>query len=424
MHSLPLVLCALLVLALAVPPARGQQANTMPGTWNVMDFGARADGKSDDTAAIQAALDAAAATGGTVNLPPAQYLVAGSLRVPTGVMLAGAWEMPHHGAYQVGTALLATGSRGNEKGPALIELSQSSGVRGLTILYPEQVADAIVPYPWTIHGQGMHNTVEDVTLVNSYNGIAIGPEGNELHLIRNVFGCVLRRGIFIDSTTDIGRIENVHFNPHYWPRSGHPGGADGNKVLAYMRSHLEAFIFGRTDWQYCTNTFVYGARVGYRFIKTEHGACNGNFLGIAADGGDACVVVEDMQAPGILITNGEFVSFGGDCIVTTPTYQSGSLLLTNCSFWGPIRHIARLEGKGAVNLQQCNLLQYEDKAIVAEAGEITVMATRFNQPHPALSLGEGVAAAVFVGNTTRGKAIIENPHKRQLKMSANVVVGE
>jgi len=412
------------MLAVVVVGTGWGQLAAGKGRWNVMEMGAKADGKTDDTAAIQAALDAAAATGGEVALPPGQYLVAGSLRVPTGVMLSGSWEMPHHGAYNVGTALLATGGRGREQGPALIELSQSSGVRGLTILYPEQRAEAVVPYPWTIHGSGMHNTVENVTLVNSYNGIAIGPEGNELHLVRNVYGCVLRRGVFIDATSDIGRIENVHFNPHYWYRSGHEGAGPVGEgyVLKYMRENLEAFIFGRTDWQYCTNTFVYGAKVGYRFIQTKAGACNGQFLGIAADGGEACVVVEAMQPPGILITNGQFVSFGGDCVVTTPTYTSGSLQLTNCSFWGPIRHIAHLQGAGAVSMHQCHMLQYEQAAIVAEAGEITVSTSRFNQEHPDLVLGQAVKAAVFVGNTTQGKAKIENPHRVPLKQAANMAL--
>lgn len=416
------LMAVLATLSLSWSVAVGAQPTIPQGGYTVTDFGAKADGKTDDTAAIQKALDAAAATGGTVTLPPGQYVVAGSLRVPTGVMLAGSWQMPHHGEYQVGTALLVTGGRGTESGPAAIELAQSSGVRGLTILYPDQVNTNVVPYPWTIHGTGMHNTVEDVTLVNSYNGIAIGPESNELHLIRNVYGCVLRRGVFVDSCTDIGRIENVHFNPHYWTRSGHPGAADMGPTLDYMRKHLDAFIFGRTDWQYCTNTFVYGAKVGYRFIKTKNGACNGQFLGIAADGGEAGVMVEGMQPFGILITNGQFVSFGGDCIVTTPEYKAGSLQLVNCSFWGPIRHIANLQGAGAVFMQQCNMWQYEQAAINAQAGEITVTASRFNAGGPALALGEKVRAAVFTGNTTIGKAQIENPFKVKVQAGNNAAV--
>ena len=42
-------------------------------------------------------------------------------------------------------------------------------------------------------------------------------------------------------------------------------------------------MFARTDWEYVFNTFSYGYALGYHFIQTKSGACNGNFLGIGAD---------------------------------------------------------------------------------------------------------------------------------------------
>ena len=45
----------------------------------------------------------------------------------------------------------------------------------------------------------MHGSVVDVTLVNAYQGIDFGTHRNELHYIRNVFGCCLRKGIYIDA---------------------------------------------------------------------------------------------------------------------------------------------------------------------------------------------------------------------------------
>jgi polygalacturonase len=43
---------------------------------NVMDFGATGDGSTNDTVAIQAAIDSLAATGGTVFFPTGEYLIA------------------------------------------------------------------------------------------------------------------------------------------------------------------------------------------------------------------------------------------------------------------------------------------------------------------------------------------------------------
>ena len=63
------------ILAAADPAA---QSKTV---LNVRDFGARADGKSDDTPAIQRAIKAVSKTGGRVLLPPSEspYLIRGSL---------------------------------------------------------------------------------------------------------------------------------------------------------------------------------------------------------------------------------------------------------------------------------------------------------------------------------------------------------
>jgi polygalacturonase len=50
------------------------------GEFNVRDHGARGDGRTLDTHAIQAAIDSARQTGGTVLFPPGEYL-SGSLHL-------------------------------------------------------------------------------------------------------------------------------------------------------------------------------------------------------------------------------------------------------------------------------------------------------------------------------------------------------
>ncbi len=357
------------------------------------------DGTTDDMAAIQAALDAAGKTGGAVYLPAGQYLVAGSLKVPTGVTLQGSWEGPHHAAITKGSTLLVTGGRGQEEGPAAVELQQSSAIRGFTMLWPEQKWPDIVPYPWAIHGVDMHNTVENVTFANAWQGIKIGRPWSELHLIRNAFGCVLRRGVLIDTTSDIGRVENVHFNPHYWARSGHSSasGAKDMDVANYMAEHLEAFVFGRTDWEYVVNTFVFAAKIGYRFIETDKGACNGQLSGIGADYCRICVQIDGIQSIGIQITNGEFTSHAGEprtAIVTAPG-AGGAAQFVNCNFWANPGGVARLQGKTAVTFGDCHMVDVPAVgAIVAEGGKLVVRGCNFDKPGPAVILKEGVRAAI------------------------------
>src|SRR5450756_1183698 len=69
-----------------------------PDTFSVRDFGAKGDGKTDDTAAFQKALDTAAEAGGGVVLATrGNYFFAGHLNVPRAVTLRGIWEsVPSH----------------------------------------------------------------------------------------------------------------------------------------------------------------------------------------------------------------------------------------------------------------------------------------------------------------------------------------
>ena len=420
------LLPSILVMVFGVAPgarAGDQGMSGQPGVFSVKDFGAAADGVTDDTASIQRAIDEAAKTGGKVYLPPGRYLVAGSLEVKVGVAVVGAHEAPMAIEPLTGTVVMATGGRDNESAPALFELGHSSTVRGLTVWYPEQRPDDIHPYPWTFHLKGFDNTVENVTLVNSYNGISVGPEPNVRHRIRSVVGCVLRRGLRVDGCTDIGRVENVQWHCHWW--SAKSIGGDWEPVFNYMVEHLEAFVFGRTDWEYVTNNFVFPAKIGFRFIQTEKGACNGHFTANGADACETSVLVEAIQPMGLLFTGGQFVAFTGKDPVEVRIAETcnGSVRFVNCAFWGPALHNAVIKGNGFVSFSDCYLSSWKedtkDKAlIVVESGRIQINNSTFATRQPSVELGPGVQHAIIQGNNgiagvrvidnTGGKAIVKD----------------
>jgi hypothetical protein len=100
--------------------------------------------------------------------------------------------------------------------------------------------------------------VQDVELLNSYLGIDASQ--NERHNIRNVTGQPLRRGIWGDAIYDIGRIENVHFNPWWSSRE---------KAYDWQMKNGEAFVLGRAEWEYVLNTFCFGYHIGYKFVETS-----------------------------------------------------------------------------------------------------------------------------------------------------------
>jgi len=399
--------------------------------YNVRVFGAVGDGKHDDTKSFQRALDTAGrARGGIVYAPCGVYLIEGHLTVPTGVTLAGVWQSPtsHAGIRdddqpdpEYGTTLLAVADEGTEEGLPFIHLTTNSTLLGVVIYYPKQdPRSEPKPYPYTIAMRGNNPAVIDVELVNPYNGI--DASDNQRHLIRNVCGQPLRRGIFVDAVYDIGRIENVHWNP-WW--SQYP------EVFDFQAKHGEAFIFGRTDWQYVHNTFCFGYRIGYRFIKTEAGYCNGNFMGIGADDCyEACVLVERCDRFGLLITNGEFVSFRGDhpTMVKVGSENFGTVKFSNCSFWGPNKQIARVSGTGTVSFSDCYFMNWDkDKenraAIQAEGGRLIVRGCDFRPVlsplAPQVRMGPGVTQAVITGNVFEGPAGIINQSKGNVQIGLN-----
>ncbi len=84
-------------LWLAMRPERGSAAEGITDTaLNVRQFGAKGDGKTDDTKSIQSAVDAAAVRGGSVYVPPGVYR-ASELQMRPHVSLAGvpAWDYGH-----------------------------------------------------------------------------------------------------------------------------------------------------------------------------------------------------------------------------------------------------------------------------------------------------------------------------------------
>jgi hypothetical protein len=256
----------------------------------------------------------------------------------------------------------------------------------------------------------MHNTIENITFVNAYNGIRIGHVANsELHLVRNVFGCVLRRGVFVDSTTDIGRLENVHFNPHYWDRSRHPSRPQSENatmlVAGYTTKHLEAFIFGRSDWQSVTSCFVFGAKIGFHFIRTKDGAANAQLVGVGADDCAIPVQIDELQRLGVQFTNSTFMAAGGapgTAIVTAPM-AGGSATFHNCTFWEAPGGIAQLDGLTNVNFSDCQFFGgAKSGAIRAMNGFLTVRGCTFAGQFLSIVLKPEVRAAIISGNMQAG----------------------
>ena len=372
----------------------------LAATVSVMDFGAKADGVADDTAAFRKALDEAAKTSGsTAFAPSGRYLIAGTVTVPANTTLKGEYSGPGR---QGGTVLLATGGKGVVDGKGLLMLAGGSCVRNIAVEYPEQSAESKepVPYPYAITAAGC-TRIEDVFLYNAYQGINL--DGAHANMVRNVWGEPLAVGINSDHTYDISRIENVHFWPYFTL----------NKPLRnWVQAKGVAFQFGRSDWQYCFNTFCYGYHIGYRFFTSQElktsgypgGTTNGNFVGIGADCCGIALDIEDSFAIGVSITNGEFAPFGGTNTrgVLLHKGNTGNVTLTNCSFWAVTDTLAEVQS-GSLNLTACNIHEWgvvkkDAPCFALTGGRLNVNGCTFNKGGFLASLDGPDSRALFANN--------------------------
>lgn len=242
--------------------------------YNVLDYGADNTGNTDCTAIFQKLLDKTYELGGGIVYAPAgRYKISGSLSINRGVVLHGDWQKPDKNkALPEGTLLMAyTGRNGDERSTPFIEMCIESGVENLSIWYPEQDPNNIVPYSPTIR-YGFNNyfgneycNTNNVTLVNSYIGVLFNYDnGGAAPVVKNLYGTTLKKGVEIDKIADVGRIDGVDFSSEYWINSG-LSNAPSNKdsFRNYMKSNSIGIVMRRNDWSYTCNINVDGYMSGY-----------------------------------------------------------------------------------------------------------------------------------------------------------------
>lgn len=393
------------------------------GILQAEDFGASPDGQ-DNTESLQTALDAAASSGGgRVQLNTGNYAVRGNLRIPDNVTLAGNLEFPITASHGQRSTLQAYAGRGEEEGTPFISLGENSGVAGLCVHYPEQTGD-VQPYPWCIQTRGGSSpTIRDCLLVNPYQAIDLGNEQAERHFVSGVYGTPLRRGLSIDRVTDIGRVENVHFWPFFKEALDNPA------MRQFVQQEGEAFIIARSDWQYMSNTFSWGYRVGYRFAESKWGVCNGQFSGIGADACNVSVLVENSAPYGILIDRGQFVAIFGEepRQIHVRSTNRGTVQFNNCSFWGLGDQVACVEGKGHVTFQACNFVDWrptrpEKPCLEVQSGTAIVNACRFGKGGVAVHVAKGVDGAIVNGNLFQAEDAVEIEPGAHAEAAGNLAV--
>jgi hypothetical protein len=398
--------------------------------WNVLRAGAKGDGQFDCTAVFQRTLDSAGkAGGGVVAVPAGRFRLDGCLSIPANVTLQGVYRVPpttgpHAMTNLTGSVLFAYAGRGETNGSPFIRLAgNNSVISGLIIAYPEWKQSDVppIPYPPCVMSQDTENVgISECLLLNPYEGIRLVRAHR--HLVRNVTGYPIWRGLYVDECYDIGHVENVH----YWPFG--VSYEANNPYCKWVNTQGTAFEFARTDWHYVLNTFCFGYGVGYKFSKSAHGSANGNFHGLGADSCQRAVVVDDSQPPGLLISNGEFVgrwsSTDAVCLEIGPQ-AGGKVSLVNCSFWGPIDRCVWMRSPAAqFTASACNFVDWDFRgvgspAIQLDAGKAIIQGCTFNRENIHATISSNVTSAILTGNQAEGGFRVENHAGRRAQIALN-----
>jgi hypothetical protein len=361
-------------------------------------YGATGNGTNDDTAAIQAALNAAGGDGGgVVFLPRGNYLISSHLLVPAQTSLVGVWRAVTAYSQYLGTTLLAVENAGTSSGVPFITLQgDNSTLEGVTIYYPNQVANnPPTAYPWTIRGGGGNNiTIQNVLLVNPYQGIDLATYGCPRHFVRSVYGQPLLVGIAVDQCYDIGRIMDIHFWP-FWSQN--------TNIQAFQSANAVSFDFMRTDWEVVQDVFSWGYSIGARFRASASGSMNGQMSNVNFDNVDIGLQLSDTQPYAVHISNLNIANAGGGTnhIGIQGLPGASGLNVNGASFWGSLYKPVSWNNSGLLTLSNARFLSWQSPqpAVNIISGRAIIQGNYFT---------DNVGVAIRVGPTTDRVMILGN----------------
>ena len=280
------------------------------GASDVKAFGAKGDGKTDDTAAIQAALDGLPEAGGTVTLPPGTYLVK-RLVLKGGASLVGAGRASVLKALPDANEIIAFAS-GEQQGIRISDLMIDGGHfaertepgHGIFLRAPAVVSDLLVERVW------FQNHMTDAIVI-------AGSHGEEHHdlVFRDIdirktgmtHGC----GIIIRSGSNIW-VDRAHI----FEVGAKPNDHRSHGIATLYRSNVTNLRV--------TNCIINGSAGHNIFLGDAHNVSivnnrlarsardsGGNDSGIQAN----CAYAGRMR--GLLISGNEIVDSGGYGVCTS-----------------------------------------------------------------------------------------------------------
>ena len=260
--------------------------NKLREVLSVKDFGAKGDGVTDDTAAINAALSVAAAVQRAVFMPAGTYLVSGVLAVPSGITLYGAgWNT-------------VIKRKDNTSYSPIVSLASFSHLRDLCI--DGNAANQTVTAYAVLGYRVEHARVTNVKVYNNY-GIGVGWSESADCVCTSVTvdGCKANLPGFWNSRQTVGS---------FWMDGRHR-----YIDCVSINNQLDGLILNTPNntiigGRYCKNGYggSYGAALGAGGIYTEDGAVQDGLTIIGAN-------CSDNTEQGINVSANNAVIIGNTC---------------------------------------------------------------------------------------------------------------
>ncbi len=400
-------------------------------TANVMDFGAAADGATDDTKAFQDAIDHVYKQGGgTVYAPAGHYLIKGSLTVKRSVYLAGEWTNPDDtpGKIKDGTVLLAIGNRSKVNGTSLLTIGASAGVLGLTVYYPEQSLDKPAEYPATIlikdnlagDGTQHSSSVQCVTIVNAYRGIA-ADQGCQLPRIDDVYISALDYGFKINKCYDCARITSMHIGPDYWAAFT---GENRATIASQMQKSTTGIILMRTDGQMMYDISIDSCNIGLSLQRNpdDNGETAG-YTNIAKLNITECFtgIKHQYNSASISVATISSSLEGALGVFVQGTADESTLRLYDCEFRIPDDCCVYMgEGDGTLAVQNSTFTGCKGEAVSCQAGILILTNNLFTDCARSYYVSDAARAAAITNNKISGECVSELDEKHSVVQTDSV----
>lgn len=327
----------------------------------------------DNTAAIQAALDEAGANGGgIVYLPSGHYRMNGNLNIPDGVELKGSSDIasvPRNN----GAILEVFAGKGNENAEPFITMGKNSGLRGVTINYPEQTDPTnVLEYPYAVRGnEGVY--IVNLALRATYKGVDLFTNKCDNHYVDYIAGHCFRNVVRVGGNSSNGIVSNIQCNTiayaagesvkyGLWNNSPEEDGPGNNQAYMQNKEDLDFLIVGDCTNEVLYNNFLFGCNKGVVFQNDGNGGATGIGLGNAVDGvvntfvfnalkGDFPIINSQLVALNHLASGGEVIlrdSAEARFITTGPDFK-GNATFYSSNNWGGGNYYADVDG-GTLNL--------------------------------------------------------------------------